>query len=57
MMCPTVLHGGLCHSTSTPHQSGNNMKEKKEEMNSTVERRDNVYILYRNAVLVARLRA
>ena len=26
---PTVLHGGVCHSTSTPHKSGNKMKEKK----------------------------
>ena len=25
----TVLPGGLCHRTSTPHKSGNKMKEKK----------------------------
>ena len=24
-----VLHGGVCHRTSTPHKSGNKMKEKK----------------------------
>ena len=23
MMCTTVLHGGVCHRTSTPHKSGN----------------------------------
>ena len=30
MMCTTVLHGGVCHRTSTPHKSGNKMKEKKK---------------------------
>ena len=29
MMCTTVLHGGVCHHTSTPHKSGIQMKEKK----------------------------
>ena len=29
MMCTTVLHGGVCHRTSTSHKSGNKMKEKK----------------------------
>ena len=29
MMCTTVLHGGVCHRTLTPHKSGNKMKEKK----------------------------
>ena len=29
MMCITVLHGGVCHRTSTPHKSENKMKEKK----------------------------
>ena len=29
MMCTTVLHGGVYHRTSTPHKSGNTMKEKK----------------------------
>ena len=27
MMCATVLHGGVCHYTSTPLKSGNKMKE------------------------------
>ena len=27
MMCTTVLHGGVCHCTSTLHKSGNKMKE------------------------------
>ena len=26
----TVLYGGVCHRTSTPHKSGNKMKEKKK---------------------------
>ena len=30
MVCTTVLHGGVCHRSSTPHKSGNKMKEKKE---------------------------
>ena len=30
MMCTTVLHGGVCHRTSTTHKSGNKMKEKKK---------------------------
>ena len=30
MMCTTVLHGGVCHRTSTPHKIGNKMKEKKK---------------------------
>ena len=29
MMCMTVLHGGVCHRTSSPHKRGNKMKEKK----------------------------
>ena len=29
MMCTTVLHGGVCHRTSTPNKSGNTMKKKK----------------------------
>ena len=28
VMCTTVLHGGVCHRTSTPHKSGNKMKKK-----------------------------
>ena len=31
MMCMTELHGGVCHRTSTPHKSGNKMKEKKKK--------------------------
>ena len=30
MTCTTVLHGGICNRTSTPHKSGNKMKEKKK---------------------------
>ena len=30
MMCMAELHGGVCHLTSTPHKSGNKMKEKKK---------------------------
>ena len=33
MMCMTELHGGVCHRTSTPHKSGNKMKEKKKKKN------------------------
>ena len=30
MMYTTVLHGGVCHRASAPHNtSGNKMKEKK----------------------------
>ena len=32
MMCTTVLHGGVCHRTSTPHKSGNKMKENKKKI-------------------------
>ena len=28
--CTTVLLGGICHRTSTPHICGNKMKEKKK---------------------------
>ena len=31
MMCTAVLHGGVCHRTSTPHKSGTKMKEKKKK--------------------------
>ena len=30
IMCTTVLHGGICNRTSTPHKSGNKVKEKKK---------------------------
>ena len=37
MMCTTMLHGGVCYRTSTPHKIGNKMKEgKKKTMNHTV---------------------
>ena len=37
MMCMTMLHGGVCHRTSTPHKSGNKMKEgKNKKMKHTV---------------------
>ena len=28
MKCTTVLHGGVCHRTSTPHKSWKKMKKK-----------------------------
>ena len=31
MMCMTEIHGGVCYRISTPHKSGNNMKEKKKK--------------------------
>ena len=31
MMCTTVLHGRVCHRTSTPHKSGNKMKRKNKK--------------------------
>ena len=31
MMCTTVIHGGVCYRTSTPHKSGNKMKEKMKK--------------------------
>ena len=37
MLCTTVLHGGVCHRTSTPHKSGNTMKEKKIAIQSRRE--------------------
>ena len=30
--CTTVLLGGICHRTSTPHIGGNKMKEKKKKL-------------------------
>ena len=39
MMCTTMLHGGVCYRTSTPHKIGNKMKEgkkKEKEMKHTV---------------------
>ena len=37
MKCTTELHGGVCHRTSTPHKSGNKMKEKKKKNVLTAE--------------------
>ena len=31
MMCTTMLHGGVCYRTSTPHKIGNKMKEGKKQ--------------------------
>ena len=45
MLCMTELHGGVCHRTSTPHKSGNKMKEKKkktERVSSASQGVDNV---------------
>ena len=38
MMCTTMLHGGVCYRTSTPHKIGNKMKEgkKKKKMKHTL---------------------
>ena len=33
MMCTTMLHGGVCYRTSTPHQIGNKMKKGKKTKN------------------------
>ena len=30
MKCTTVLHGGVCPRTLTPHKSGNKLKRKKK---------------------------
>ena len=30
MMCTTVLHGGVCNRTSTPHKRGNKVKENNK---------------------------
>ena len=52
MMCMTELHGGVCHRTSTPHKSGNKMKEKKKNQmtvsNITANKGTGIYIT-RNA--------
>ena len=34
MVYTTMLHGGVCHRTSTPHKSGNKMKEKEKKKKS-----------------------
>ena len=35
--CTTVLHGDICHRTSTPHIGGNTMKEKKKLLEQLME--------------------
>ena len=37
MKCTTELHGGVRHRTSTPHKSGNKMKNNKKNMHSKNE--------------------
>ena len=32
----TLLHGGVCHRTSTPHETGNKMKSKKKIFKSQI---------------------
>ena len=42
MMCTTVLHGGVCHRTSTPHKSGirrDHVERKLEEWRRAMEER------------------
>ena len=36
MKCTTVPHGGVRYRTSTPHKSGNKMKEKKKKISITI---------------------
>ena len=36
MMCTTMLHGGVCYRTLTPHTIWNKMKEGKKKMKHTV---------------------
>ena len=44
MKCTTVLHGGVCHRTSTPHKSGNKMKEKKKTVHLGVKRYELIFV-------------
>ena len=37
MMCMTVLHGGVCHRTSTPYKRGNKIKEKMYGLHRSTE--------------------
>ena len=32
MKCTTVIHGGVCNRTSTPHKSGNKKRKKKLDL-------------------------
>ena len=36
MKCMTVLRGGVCHRTSSPHKSWNKMKRKKKKSYASV---------------------
>ena len=31
MMCTTMLHGGVCYRTSTPHKIGNKIEAEEED--------------------------
>ena len=42
-MCTTVLHGGVCHRTSTPHKSGNKITEKKKNKEGRKEGRKSLF--------------
>ena len=51
MMCMTELHGGVCHRTSTPHKSENNMKEKKiciHNIHISFLGRNKYWLMYQN---------
>ena len=39
MKCATVLHGVVCHRTSTPHTSWNKMKVNREELTKALEKK------------------
>ena len=44
-MCTTMLHGGVCYRTSTPHKIGNKMKEgekQKKKMKHSIMSMPNV---------------
>ena len=43
----TELHGGVCHRTSTPHKSGNKMKEKKKKK----EYYDIIHVVWLSVIL------
>ena len=45
MMCTTVLHGGVCHHTSTPHKIGNKMKEGKKRKKQTKKLKHTVCLM------------
>ena len=54
MMCTTMLHGGVCYRTSTPHKMGNKMKEenkKKKKMKHTAGPLPNVVFKNENTLI------